>query len=352
MLIPYDSRFEPWKYVEVAAYIPRLKTVIRPKEDGENTFLEWGEELLEFRDKHHSKGIYTSALRFKEKDLGSPRLGCLYFDFDDEADPFLALKDARSLFVYMREFIDPQHIRTYFTGAKGFHIEVEPLPMGVSPVVGLSDHYGYIAKNLQAKLELKTLDGKVYDSRRMWRLVNTVNQKTGLYKVELDRDFFLQGSIEQMQEYATQPRGRMTPSNLDLNLQANEWYREYLAQHEEELEQERQELARRKAELFSTYGTSLARKTSRKKMHATWDRAIEALKNSEANKNRNNTLSVQGYTVFLTALEGDYDPDDYFVQLIDIGLGIGLEEREVKATLRSSLRAATKKYEASPKQLA
>ena len=352
MLIPYDSKYEPWKLVEVAVYVPQLSAVIRQKDGEQSIFLEWGQELVDFRDSHNSEGIYTSVLRFKEPNFESSRMGSFYFDFDDEQHPEKALDDARKLYTYMTQFVDQQHVRTYFTGAKGFHIEIEPLPLGVTPLSSLSEVYRHIAEDLVSNLDMPTMDMAVYDSRRMWRLTNTRNQKTGLYKVELADDFFTQGNIDQMRMYAAKPRERITPDNLDLNFEANAWYKECIVSYEERIEEERERIARKKAELFGTYGTSLARKTSQRKMQRVWDSSVEALKNAEAHKNRNNTLSKEAYAVFLTCLEGDYDPEDYFFPLLELGMAIGLEEREAKATLRSALRAATSKFEDSPKQLA
>lgn len=351
MLVPYESQFQAWNLVEVAVYVPQLNAVIRQKNGEDSIFLEWGEELIDFRNAHNSEGVYTSALRFREKTFDTPRLGCIYFDFDDEPDPTKALHDARKVYSYLTEVVDQQHVRTYFTGAKGFHIEVEPIPVGVTPLTSLPDVYRHIAENLAVRLDLPTMDMAVYDSRRMWRLANTRNQKTGLYKIELADDFFTLGDIDQMKMYASKPRPRITPTHLDFNTQANAWYKDQIVEYEERIEEERVRIARKKAELFNTYGTSLARKTSQKKMHKIWDAAIESLRSTEANKNRNNTLSKEAYAVFLTALEGDYDPDDYTIPLLEVAMAIGLHEREAKATIRSAMRAATMKFESIPRQL-
>lgn len=46
----------------------------------------------------------------------------------------------------------------------------------------------------------------IYDKTRIFRVVNTINKKTGLYKIQLDTDTFLQTTVTDVLSYAAKPR--------------------------------------------------------------------------------------------------------------------------------------------------
>ena len=97
----------------------------------------------------------------------------------------------------------PEMIRFYFSGSKGFHVEVP------------SECFGGIEASVNApekvkNLALRILDGMktdtaVYDHNRLWRSPNTINSKTGLYKVPLSYDEVMNLAVEDIEGLA---RGR------------------------------------------------------------------------------------------------------------------------------------------------
>lgn len=260
MRLPDDkTKFtNQWKYVEVARYVPELNKVIRHQRyRGKNTpgdpiILEWP-QVEDYRHQHHNIGIYTSVWNYNSPDLNrTTRLGPLYFDFDSD-DVSRAQAEAIKLVEYLSDYIPEPAIRAYFTGKKGFHIECEPVALGISPTNELPGLYRYIANQLKQQLDFTTLDFAVYDIRRMWRLPNSRHQHSAYYKVELGR--LLRGPLDDIYEYAREPHWDEVPEQV-FNAKANEWYREwgYKEQEERTLSVE-DRIAR-----FSKHGTGVLRK--------------------------------------------------------------------------------------------
>jgi len=214
-----------WKYVEIAHYIPKLDRVIRDQNNKIPIMVEWS-ELSKLREQYDNLGLYTSVWRYDSKDVETAkRLGSLYFDFD--SDPIEeAQEDALKLVNYLLEYIPKNGIRVYFTGAKGFHVEVEAVTAGITPSNSLPNLFRYIAGELQKELDLKTLDFSVYDQRRMWRLPGSKHQKTGLYKTEIAPEE-LSFPIERIKELAEVAAVVECDPELEFSAKANAWYREF-----------------------------------------------------------------------------------------------------------------------------
>ena len=115
----------------------------------------------------------------------------LYFDFDSKPAEGEELPDAieRARFdattlvdYYLRKFedINPAHIQAYFSGSKGFHILIRPEVFNIQPHSYLTYMIKNMAWALAEALELSTMDRSVYTISRMWRIENSVHQKTNL----------------------------------------------------------------------------------------------------------------------------------------------------------------------------
>ena len=358
MLIPSNSRLAQWKYVEAACYRQwidketgkKVEAVVRHQdyETKESILLEWGQEVLDYREKNKLLGVYTSVFRYNKRNIeSSTRFGPIYFDFDDDQSIDLPLREVNILYNYLKNIIETKHIHVYFTGSKGFHLEVEPIAVGISPSVNLDKGFRFIAGKVEEELDLSTLDFSVYDPRRMWRMNNSIHQKTNLYKVEIPHGM-LSATSESIRSYAEEPHELFNPDGIKLSISANEWYKNLLSLYDSEVEEARERAAEKRAELFGKYGTSIVKKRTPFSVKKVWSEVIDNLKNTEVNKNRNVTLSRQGYKLFLSMMEADMDPQKAFDVMIDIALEIGLEVREAKATLKSAMRAAEKKFAEDP----
>ena len=96
----------------------------------------------------------------------------------------------------------------FFTGAKGFHIQIPQAVFGdFKPSKTLSEDFRRIALEISSGIEIDT---SIYDSVRLWRIPNTINGKTGLYKISISIEELFNLSIEQIKDLAKSPRPLMS----------------------------------------------------------------------------------------------------------------------------------------------
>lgn len=194
------------------------------------------EQLEKLADKHERIGMYQSVYAYDKPDLETAtRFAPLFFDIDN-VDLEASLDDTRKIVSYFQEFMSDDSIRVYFSGSKGFHVEIEPLAMGISPNNGLKKIFRKIAESLRDELELPSLDFSVYDDRRMWRMPNTIHQKTGLYKIELSKEtLYHSDAITHITAGAVARGGMVQPvPEQKLNPRAAAWYRKFVYEIEKE----------------------------------------------------------------------------------------------------------------------
>ena len=130
----------------------------------------------------------------EEQDLKDiPRLfetatkaGDLFFDFDSK-DLTKAKEDADSVSAYLTSSlgVPPEAMRLYESGGKGYHLMVAQAATGLTPRADLHILYGKLAKSLAGVGKHGTLDTKIYNARRMFRVPGSKHQKTGRVKVLL-----------------------------------------------------------------------------------------------------------------------------------------------------------------------
>jgi len=220
---------------EVARYVPSLERVIRDK----NKILSIN-EIPEYAQANGNTGIYTSVFAYDTADFEkATRLGPLYFDIDNK-DFEIAKSDCIKLYEHLLKYIPAESILVYFTGKKGFHIECEPIALGISPGNNLPKVFRYIATDLVKKLSLSSLDFSVYDLRRMWRLAGSIHQDTKLHKTLLN---------PYNGEYASDKRS-LDIAEQSFSYKANEWYRENIYNLEEDAKKKDNPL-----EYFNKYGS-------------------------------------------------------------------------------------------------
>jgi len=138
----------------------------------------------------------------------------LPFDFDDRHDPAHALDWMRQFLDRLeREDVPLDALRIYFSGAKGFHLEIpHTLFGGFEP----SDQL-HVWERIAA-LELMNgipFDSAVYDKLRLWRLPNTLNAKGQRYKVQLSLAEVRGLSMAEILVLAAAPRPRLAAAPLE-----------------------------------------------------------------------------------------------------------------------------------------
>lgn len=147
---------------------------------------------------------YRTVFGFTEPRQDATVLGPLYFDLDDNANPEKALTDTRGLIDLLLKKFHVELLSVAYSGRKGFHVTVDLPRVGIAPGDDWPLIYKYLALSL--KPHFATLDLKVYDRARLWRVENTWNGKGERYKIPLTVDEVRLLDLEQIRQLAQQPR--------------------------------------------------------------------------------------------------------------------------------------------------
>lgn len=107
----------------------------------------------------------------------------LVFDFDNKQNPQEALADARLLVKKLQKFVDPLSIRCFFSGNKGYHVEVH-FKDGQ-----YIDYYEFSQMVDALASDLKTFDKSIRDEQRILRLPFSKHEE-GLYKYPISLEDF------------------------------------------------------------------------------------------------------------------------------------------------------------------
>lgn len=132
--------------------------------------------------------VFTSAYRYSDKQVDKSDLyGDLYLDFDDSTNFENVRKDALTALSYLKivYHIDESQVRIYFSGNKGVHIVVPAEIFGIEPMPLLNGVFKTIAMSIRSFTPNKTVDTQIYDNKRMFRIPNSIHEKSGLYKIPL-----------------------------------------------------------------------------------------------------------------------------------------------------------------------
>ncbi|MFH1002204.1 MAG: DnaB-like helicase C-terminal domain-containing protein [bacterium] len=132
------------------------------------------------------------------------------FDFDHEVNLDIARQDCFRVYChFISAGVKPENIRLFFSGNKGFHLELDYRAYMDKPCFDLHliyhELYFIIEKWLKPEKHSSTLDGSIYSIRRMWRYPNTRHSTTGLYCVPLSA-VELQLPISEILKLAKTPR--------------------------------------------------------------------------------------------------------------------------------------------------
>jgi hypothetical protein len=194
-------------------------------------------ELPQWKTTHESTtaGLFASIFSYPTED---PYVGEVispfFLDFDSEDDPNKARREAAATIKKLiEEYKIPETaINIAFSGCKGFSITISSEIFSAQPSNDLPLVWKAIAKEFAQRLKLKTLDTGIYDRRRLWRLMNSKHNKTGLHKIPLTFTELENLSIEQIKSLATKPREPFIQPNAVTSLQAERLYLE----HKEKIE--------------------------------------------------------------------------------------------------------------------
>jgi len=203
------------------------------------TLFCYSKEILEFLKKNIKNGK-ASVAGYKGK-VWAP-----FFVFDiDSQNLKQALQVAREIVTFFLKCWDlsQETLLVYFSGSAGFHILLDTRIFGkIEPSENLHLAFSELRKEIirQAKVKnSEAIDYVIKDKIRLFRVVNTINAKSGLYKVQLSLQELLKHEIEDITNKAkkTQPiyftdvAGLVsTENNVKENEQAKEIF-QYALKH-------------------------------------------------------------------------------------------------------------------------
>jgi hypothetical protein len=155
---------------------------------------DWYKSLYQYSETH--KKLIEEKKSFKGiEDTTTDRL---VFDIDS-ADLIEAQKQTGLLIHRLiDDGIDLNSIQAFFTGKKGFSLEVE-INERLNP-----EQFKEIIKTLSQ--DFSCLDTKIVDPVRIIRVPNTKHQDSGLFKIPLDIDEIANLEIKRITDMATTPR--------------------------------------------------------------------------------------------------------------------------------------------------
>lgn len=165
-------------------------------------------------DMYYCTYIFDQQARGEGTKYYSP----LYFDLDGDIrsdEGFEALRLAvlsltTNLCTELR--LRREAIKFYFSGGKGFHLFISPRVLQLKPHEKLNMIFKVFVQYMKNRTEHgELIDTKIYDNKRLIRMPNSVNRKTGLYKIPIQyselrtitRKALLEKAKAPQQEYLT-----------------------------------------------------------------------------------------------------------------------------------------------------
>jgi hypothetical protein len=142
----------------------------------------------------------------------SLKYGDFYLDFDtniETEDDFRKIKeDVKMAVRYLQVILQvpKEQIQFYFSGHKGIHVVVSAQTIGIEPHVSLHLIYKEIAQDIAKFCKHETIDTRVYDDKRMFRMVNSINRKSGMYKIPITYEELQTLTYQEITVLAQQPR--------------------------------------------------------------------------------------------------------------------------------------------------
>ncbi len=204
-LVDFASRFQRGFRNNIISvwHVPFFIWKFRARECYTSCFL-FPNDLKEHMDKNRDPETgKTSVAGYK----GPVCANYLVIDIDSED-----LGKARTETMKMTKFLikelgtGKEAVIVSFSGNKGFHVQVDARIFGqISPSENLHQVFSLIRERLVdlSKVDESVVDFSIKDKLRLFRLPNTVNQKSGLYKIQLPL-----GDLFRLKPYQIRNRAR------------------------------------------------------------------------------------------------------------------------------------------------
>ena len=138
----------------------------------------------------------------------------VWIDIDEKDDLAKAHETCKYLLGRLQELynIDLNTLRLFFSGSKGFHVGIDARIFNITPSIDVPQICKHLVGQICNDLHV---DMAVYDRVRVFRLQNTINAKSGLYKIALSLDEIRTLTIDQIKEMAQSKRTIEVDTEVD-----------------------------------------------------------------------------------------------------------------------------------------
>lgn len=157
--------------------------------------------------------VYYGVYNYQSDDIAKCALyGSPYIDLDldikdDEGFDEVRHQTVMAMQYFEKYFGIPLEMQqVYFSGSKGFHVVIPATILGITPDTELNIKFKKLAGLVAKSMDCNAIDLRIYDRKRLFRIPNTINGKTGLYKVPVPINLLWSCSLEEMKEWASEPR--------------------------------------------------------------------------------------------------------------------------------------------------
>lgn len=182
------------------------------------------------RIKRNNRGIFKTAYSYNDENQKEAYLyGDFYLDFDSSDFEEVrndVIKAVSFLKIVFKLDVD-NDCKIYYSGNKGVHLIIPATILGVSPIKNLNEVYKSIAVAINDFIKYKTLDLRIYDNKRMFRIENSMHEVTNRYKVYLRYDELRNLPEESIIAISSSPR-EVPKINQNFSPDANKMYIYYL----------------------------------------------------------------------------------------------------------------------------
>lgn len=188
--------------------------------------------------KYDFKDTYSTVYEYDNKNQEKAKyIAPLYIDLDADhlekdyeklrRDVLLLVRKLKTMFS-----LNDNNIQIYFSGSKGFHITVPYNIFGFEYGKEINSHYKLLAAELKSYTITKSVDTRIYDNKRLFREPNSINSKTGFYKVQIELTDLRTMNYDDLIEYASAPKPLLLVDNK-FNEKARQAFDEFIEQAKE-----------------------------------------------------------------------------------------------------------------------
>ena len=179
---------------------------------------------------------YSTIYEYDNKDQNIANyIAPLYIDLDAEylerdyeklrRDILLLIRKLKTMF-----YLNDDNIQIYFSGSKGFHIIIPYEIFGFDYSKDINNKYKLLANMLKSYTITKSIDTQIYDNKRLFREPNSINSKTGYYKVPILLTDLRTMNYDDLIEYASSPKQLSISINKEYNDKARKAFDTYITE--------------------------------------------------------------------------------------------------------------------------